>query len=63
MPIPISTQATTDKNKLRSDVIWIDFVEIIYPGEEPVRVCSDNQTRLWNGSTWYPAIFVPPEIK
>lgn len=63
MPFPISTPATTDKNKLRSDVIWIDFVEVIYPGEEPVRVCSDNQTRLWNGSTWYPAIFVPPEIK
>lgn len=63
MPLTISTEATTDKNKLRSNVVWIDFVEILYPGEDAVRICSDNQITTWNGHTWYPADFQPPQIK
>ena len=63
MPLTISTEAASDKNKLRSNVVWIDFVEFIYPGEDPVRVCSDNQVTTWNGHDWQPVAFVPPEIQ
>ncbi len=63
MPLSISDQAIADKNKLRSDVAWIDFVEFLYPGEAAVRVCSDNRIVNWNGHDWYPVEFVPPNVK
>jgi len=63
MPLTISSEATADKNKLRSDVIWIDLIEFLYPDEDPVRICSDNQAVTWKGHEWQPMIFIPPEIE
>ncbi len=63
MPYPLSEEAIRDKNKLRSDVVWIDFLEVIYPGEDTIRVCSDNDYVTWAGHEWTPVAFTAPELE
>lgn len=63
MPLTLSPEAVQDKNKLRSNVVWIDFLEVIYPDEEPVRVTSDNQYVTWASHEWTPVDFVSPELE
>lgn len=63
MPLSISTGATEDKNKLFSNVTWIDFLEFQYESEDPVRVCSYDEVVTWKGYTWSPVAFTKPEIE
>lgn len=57
MPLPISTAAILEKNKITSDNVWLLLLEITYPGETPVRVCLNNETITWDSETWFPAAF------
>lgn len=63
MPLDISTAATEDKNKLTSNVSWIDLLEFQYETEDPVRVCSYDTEVTWNSYTWAPVAFTKPEIE
>lgn len=63
MPLELSDAAIADKNKLVSNVAWIDFLEFIYESEDPIRVCSDNASVTWNSYTWLPVEFTKPEIE
>jgi phage-related protein len=63
MPLEISTEATTDKNKLISSVVWIDLVQFEYSTEDPVRICSYDEPVSWNGYSWTPVAFTKPEIE
>jgi phage-related protein len=53
MPLSISTQAIQEKNKLVSNHVWLLLLEIIYPGETPIRVCYNTENITWDGETWY----------
>jgi phage-related protein len=57
MPLNISPQGTTEKNKIASTGAWLLLFEFIYKNEEPIRVCLNNEEIMWNGEKWYPAIF------
>lgn len=63
MPLEISDAAIADKNKLISNVAWIDFLKFEYESEDPIRVCSYNEYVTWNGYTWAPVAFTKPEIE
>ena len=63
MPLDISAGATADKNKLRSDVTWIDLLKFEYGEETPVRVCSYDESVTWDSQTWHPVAFTKPEIE
>jgi len=52
MPLSISSNAIVEKNKMNSDGAWILLLEVIYPGEDPVRACSNNEVVTWNGESW-----------
>jgi len=52
MPLPISTQAISEKNKLASGAPWLLLLEIIYPGETPIRVVWNTEDVTWDGETW-----------
>lgn len=57
MPLNISTDAVTEKNKLASSSPWIILLEIAYPDEAPVRVCYNTENVTWDGFTWYAVPF------
>lgn len=63
MPLEISDAAINDKNKLTSNVVWIDFLKFEYETEDPVCVCSYNESVTWNEQTWTPVAFTKPEIE
>lgn len=52
MPLTISTDAIAEKNKLNASGAWILLLEILFTGEDPVRVCSNNEDVTWDGETW-----------
>lgn len=52
MPLSISTQAISEKNKLSSADPWLLLLEINYPNEAPVRVAWNNEDVVWDGETW-----------
>jgi len=57
MPLSISTQAIAEKNKLASSDPWLLLLEIIYPGEESIRLVWNTESVTWDGETWQPAAF------
>lgn len=57
MPLDISSNAVLEKNRITSDHAWLLLLEIVYPDEQPVRVCLNNETVTWDGQTWLPAHF------
>jgi len=61
MPNPLSAAAMADKNKITSNIVWMDLLEIQYPDEDPVRVCNNGEAVTWGGHTWSPSPFVSPE--
>jgi len=63
MPLEISDAAVADKNKLISDVAWIDLLAFTYEDEEPVRICSYSEPVTWDGHIWIPVAFTKPEIE
>lgn len=57
MPLDISTDAIIEKNKISSSGTWLLLLEVLYPNEDPVYLCLNNEQIIWNGNTWLPAIF------
>jgi phage-related protein len=63
MPLPISTVAMQEKNKLASDAVWFVALEIVIPGiAEPVRIVSNNENIAWRAETWIGFRFEIEEI-
>jgi phage-related protein len=63
MPLPISSAAIQEKNKLYTDKPWITLIQIDIPGvDDPVRVTSNNINTVWNGNTYVPFPFEIDEI-
>ena len=57
MPIDISSDGITEKNKLNSDDVWLVLLKVEYPGEDPGYCCLNNEQITWNSLTWLPVIF------
>jgi len=60
MPLDISSDAITEKNKITSNGVWLLLLKIAYEGETPGYVCLNNETVVWpasGGNTFLPAIF------
>jgi len=60
MPLDISSDAITEKNKITSDAAWLLLLKIAYEGETPGYVCLNNEQVVWpssGGNTFLPAIF------
>lgn len=57
MPLSISTDAITEKNKLSSSDPWLLLLEIIYPGEDSIRVAWNTEAVTWDGEVWQPYPF------
>ena len=66
MPLPLSSIAITEKNKIATDSIWYLAVKITIPGvSEPVRVVQNNENIVWptgSGTTWVAFPFELEEI-
>jgi len=63
LPLSISSDAIVEKNKLSSSDVWLLLLKIEYPGEDPGHVCLNNESIVWNGNTWLPAIFKLSDLK
>lgn len=57
MPLPISTDAVIEKNKITSNGAWIILLEILYEHEDPIRICLYSEEITWDGKVWLPAVF------
>lgn len=63
MPIELSPLAYIEKNKLSSTGAWLIMLEIyITQLQDYIRVCSNNEDIVWNGSTWLAYPFEMDEI-
>jgi phage-related protein len=63
MPLPISSAAIREKNKLDRGGTWIILLSIVVPGlEDNIRVTSNNEETIWNGNTYLPFPFEIDEI-
>lgn len=63
MPLPISSIAMEEKNKLATDSVWLIALEITIPGEsDPVRVVGNNENITWRTYTWVAFPFEINEI-
>ena len=58
MPLPISTEAIAEKNKLGSADPWLLMLEILYQGEAPIRLVWNTEQVWWDSVMWYPASFI-----
>jgi len=53
-----STAAIREKNKVKSDGVFLLLVEVYYSQEEePIRICWNAENYDWNGYTWIGAPF------
>lgn len=60
MPLDISSDAITEKNKIAASGVWYLLLKIAYEGETPGYVCLNNEQVIWptsGGNTYLPAIF------
>jgi len=57
MPLDISSNGITEKNKLNSDDVWLILLKVEYSGEMPGYCCLNNEQITWNSLTWEPVIF------
>jgi phage-related protein len=63
VPIPLSSIAIAEKNKLATDAVWFVALEITIPGlADPVRISSNNESVTWRGETWVSFRFELAEI-
>ena len=59
----LSAAAILEKNKIAGDSCWPVLVEIQIPGQDPVRVCNNNENLTWNGETWIAFPFELDELQ
>jgi phage-related protein len=52
MPLPISSVAIQEKNKLASTSLWILALKIVIPGYGTIRVADTRENVTWDGETW-----------
>jgi len=53
VPLPLSTTAILEKNKLATDSVFLVCLEIVIPGiSQTVRVVNNTEDIVWNGYTW-----------
>lgn len=64
MPLPLSSTAITEKNKLaNSDSVFLVALEITVPGlETPIRVIANTEDITWRAQTWLACPFELDEI-
>lgn len=64
MPLPLSTVAVSEKNKLaNADSVFLVAMKILIPGlSDPVRVVANNEDITWQGETWVAFPFEIDEI-
>ena len=63
MPLPLSSIAIQEKNKLATDGLFLLALEITIPGVgTPVRVVRNNENITWRGETWVAFPFELDEI-
>jgi len=63
MPVPLSSIAIEEKNKLATDSVFLICLEIEIPGiDETVRVVRNNEDLVWKGETWAAFPFELDEI-
>ena len=63
MPLPLSSIAITEKNKLNTDSVFLLCLKITVPGvAEPIRVVSNTENITWLGETWVSMDFRIEEI-
>ena len=65
MPIPISSYAIAEKNKVSSDTCWLLAMRITIPDDpssQIVRVIANNEDITWAGYTWQAFPFEIDEI-
>lgn len=63
MPLTISSDAISEKNKLSNSGAWLLLLEVIYPGETSIRVCLNTENITWDGETWYGVPFNLDDIE
>jgi len=64
MPIPLSSVAIEEKNKLAADSVFLVALKIEIPGlEEIIRVVRNTEDITWKGETWTAVGFDMEEIK
>ena len=64
MPLPLSTVAIQEKNKLaNSTSVFLLLLQITVPGlEDPIRVVANTENIIWNGHEWIAFPFEINEI-
>lgn len=63
MSLSLSAIATTEKNKLGTDSVWLIALKIDIPGlVSPIRVVRNNEDITWDGKTWTAFPFEIDEI-
>lgn len=63
MPLPLSSSAIKEKNKLTDGSEWLILIDITVPGlGENIRVTSDNADTVWKNNTYLPFTFEIEEI-
>lgn len=64
MPLPLSSTAIIEKNKLANpDSVFLAAMEITVPGlETPIRVVANTEDITWRGETWVAFPFEIDEI-
>ena len=64
MPLPLSTTAISEKNKLATDSVFLVLLEIVIPGiEQTIRVVHNTEDIEWNGYTWSRVQFQLEDIR
>ena len=63
MPLPLSSIALSEKNKLATDAVWFVALKITIPGVgTPIRIVRNNESITWQGETWQAFRFEIEEI-
>jgi phage-related protein len=64
MPLPLSSVAIEEKNRLATDSVWFVCLEITIPGGgDPIRVVRNNENITWRGETWVAFPFELEELE
>ena len=63
MPLPLSTIAIEEKNKLATDSVFLVCLEITIPGVgTPIYIVNNNEDITWKGVTWVAVPFSISEL-
>ena len=63
MPLPLSSTAIEEKNKLATTSVWLVAMMITIPGVgTPIRVVRNNENITWDSETWVAFPFELEEI-